>query len=163
MSQSRKRWFLDTEFSEDGRTIDLISIALVCEDGREYYAVSSDFDPAKCNGWVCKNVLPKLPPVGTLWRSRTTIATQIRDLLLADGEPEIWGYFADYDWVALCQLYGTMEDLPKGFPYWCRDLKQLMAERRVKRADLPPDGPDEHSALADARWVRDAYSMVVGR
>lgn len=32
---------------------------------------------------------------------------------------------ADYDWVVLCQLYGTMMDLPKGWPMYCRDVKQL--------------------------------------
>jgi 3' exoribonuclease, RNase T-like len=34
--------FYDTEFIEDGRTIDLISIGMVAEDGREYYAVNRD-------------------------------------------------------------------------------------------------------------------------
>ncbi len=29
------RYFLDTEFYEDGKTIDLISIGIVAEDGRE--------------------------------------------------------------------------------------------------------------------------------
>lgn len=34
------RYWYDTEFLEDGRTIDLISIGIVAEDGREYYAVN---------------------------------------------------------------------------------------------------------------------------
>ena len=34
------RYFYDTEFLEDGETIDLISIGIVAEDGREYYAVT---------------------------------------------------------------------------------------------------------------------------
>ena len=38
------RFFIDTEFVEDGKTIDLISIGIVCEDGREFYAVSTEFD-----------------------------------------------------------------------------------------------------------------------
>jgi hypothetical protein len=29
------RYWLDTEFIEDGKTIDLISIGIVAEDGRE--------------------------------------------------------------------------------------------------------------------------------
>lgn len=36
------RYFFDTEFHEDGQTIDLISIGIVAEDGREFYAVSRD-------------------------------------------------------------------------------------------------------------------------
>ena len=48
------KYFLDTEFIEGTQTvlsifktkptIDLISIGLVCEDGREYYAISKDFN-----------------------------------------------------------------------------------------------------------------------
>ena len=56
------RYFYDSEFIEDGVIIDLVSIGVVCEDGREYYAVSSEFNPDKAGPWVRRNVLPKLPP-----------------------------------------------------------------------------------------------------
>ena len=39
------RYFYDCEFIEDGRTIDLVSIGVVDEHGREFYAVSTEFDP----------------------------------------------------------------------------------------------------------------------
>jgi hypothetical protein len=69
------RLFYDCEFHEDGERIDLISIGLVSEDGREYYAVNgdltdSDRDPFTgktpwqriiSNPWLVKNVLPSLP------------------------------------------------------------------------------------------------------
>jgi hypothetical protein len=65
------RYFYDTEFIEDGRTIELISIGVAAEDGREYYAVSTEFDPERAGSWVRANVLPKLPPPASqLWRSR---------------------------------------------------------------------------------------------
>ena len=38
------RFFYDCEFIEDGRTIDLVSIGVVDENGREFYAVSTEFD-----------------------------------------------------------------------------------------------------------------------
>src|SRR5687767_15414314 len=40
-----RRFFYDTEFIEDGTTIDLVSIGVVDETGREFYAVSTQFDP----------------------------------------------------------------------------------------------------------------------
>ncbi len=46
------RYFYDTEFIEDGETIELVSIGIVGEDGSEYYAVSTDFNPAHANAWV---------------------------------------------------------------------------------------------------------------
>lgn len=158
-----RRWFLGTEFNEDGRTIDLISIALVSEDGLVYYAVSEEFDAEKCNDFVKKNVLPKLPPRDRrTWKPREQIARDVQSFLLLGGtEPQVWGYFADYDWVVLCQLYGPMINLPKGFPFWCRDLKQLMEERGVKKEDLPSEDPaGEHNALADALWIRSAYEWI---
>ncbi|MGH8862698.1 MAG: polyadenylate-specific 3'-exoribonuclease AS, partial [Jatrophihabitantaceae bacterium] len=40
------RFFYDCEFIEDGRTIELVSIGVVDESGREFYAVSTEFDPS---------------------------------------------------------------------------------------------------------------------
>ena len=50
------RYYLDTEFIEDGKTIDLISIGLVSEDGREYYAINYNCDFSKASEWwVCRD------------------------------------------------------------------------------------------------------------
>jgi hypothetical protein len=58
--------FYDCEFLEDGRTIDLISIGLVAEDDREYYAVASDapWDQIRKHDWLVRNVVPSLPITG---------------------------------------------------------------------------------------------------
>lgn len=60
------RVFFDTEFVEDGHTIDLISIGMATDNGREYYAVSSEFDMAAlaANPWLVENVWPSLPRIG---------------------------------------------------------------------------------------------------
>lgn len=59
------RIYYDTEFLEDGSTIELISIGLVSEDDREYYAVSSDmpFKRIMKHDWLVRNVVPSLPLV----------------------------------------------------------------------------------------------------
>jgi hypothetical protein len=56
----------DCEFLEDGRTIELISIGMVCDDGREYYAVNADapWERIRKNDWLIRNVLPSLPITG---------------------------------------------------------------------------------------------------
>lgn len=41
---------------------------------------------------------------------------------------EFYAYYADYDWVVFCWLFGKMVKLPKGFPKYCRDLKQTIDE-----------------------------------
>lgn len=60
------RYFYDTEFIEDGKTIDLISIGIVAEDGREYYAVNSDapMNRIRGNDWLVRNVVSSLPVTG---------------------------------------------------------------------------------------------------
>ena len=56
-----------------------MSIGVVGDDGREYYAVSTEFDPDRAGSWVRANVLPKLPsPSSQVWRTRR----RIRDDLL---------------------------------------------------------------------------------
>lgn len=148
-------WF-DTEFIEDGRTIDLLSIGLVREDGEQYYAEIAETDRSRASPWVKENVLPFLKgPV----LHRESIA---RSLIHFAGEkPEFWAYYADYDWVALCQLYGTMMDLPKGWPMYCRDIKQWCD--MLGNPTLPKQGKSEHHALADALWNRSAWEFLSTR
>ncbi len=149
------RYFYDTEFIEDGRTIELISIGVVAEDGREYYAVSTEFDPDRAGGWVRANVLPKLPPPASqLWRSRRQIRLDLEDFFGVSGvdatDPiELWAWIAAYDHVALCQLWGTMPELPRALPRFTRELRQLWEDRGCP--PMPPRSRDAHDALVDAR------------
>lgn len=57
--------YIDSEFLEDGTTIELISIAYVDENGAAYYAVNADMpvDRIRTHDWLCKNVVPHLPLV----------------------------------------------------------------------------------------------------
>lgn len=152
-----KIWF-DTEFIEDGKTIDLISIGLVREDGATLYLESRECNLDRASQWVKDNVIVHL--TGERW-DRAAIASQIKQF--AGEKPEFWAYYADYDWVVLCQLYGTMMDLPKGWPMFCRDLKQLTDDvGRRGRIELPKQTDLEHHALSDAQWTRDAWLYVDG-
>ena len=112
------RYFYDTEFIENGSTIDLVSIGIVAEDGREYYAVSTDADHTKANKWVREHVLDKLPnPSSPLWRSREQIRTEVYEFLTASpGRPELWAWIGAYDHVVFAQLWGDMSSLPSDMP-----------------------------------------------
>jgi hypothetical protein len=147
------RFWVDTEFIEDGKTIDLISIGIVSDDARFYYAESEECDLSRASDWVNQNVVPHLHGPR---KPRSVIAEEVRQFM---GEkPEIWAYYADYDWVTLCQLYGTMMDLPKGWPMYCRDLKQWCDQ--LGHTKLPEQTGDEHHALEDARWVQMAWYFL---
>jgi hypothetical protein len=173
------RYFVDTEFIEDGNTIDLLSLGIVAEDGRDNYWQSIECHRDRANDWVKANVLPQLEHIGCgrdktstfyspcggpdipscSWRPRWAIVSELLHFCDAEqhGPPEFWGYYADYDWVAICQLFGRMIDLPKTWPMYCRDIKQWCDE--LGNPKLPPQ-TGEHHALADAQWNRAAWQFL---
>ena len=57
------QYFYDTEFIENGRTIDLVSIGVVAEDGREFYAVSKEFDANAAGPWAVSYTHLTLPTI----------------------------------------------------------------------------------------------------
>lgn len=154
------KYFYDTEFIEDGKTIDLISIGIVAEDGREYYAISTEFDYTKASDWVKENVLVHLPGADRVWKSRAGIAEDLVKFCDPEkyGKPEFWGYYSAYDHVALCQLFGQMVNLPKRWPMYTNDIKQLC--KSLGDPQLPPQGKNKHHALADARWNKQAWEFL---
>ena len=158
------KFFLDTEFVENGKTIDLISIGMVTLSGAEFYKVSTEARLDLASPWVREHVLPSLPSYSDkAWMDRDNIRRNLESFVTnwGDGEKnEFWGYYADYDWVALCQLFGTMMDLPKRFPRFCMDLKQYSV--MCGNPEHPKQESGAHNALEDARWNRKLYTFLRG-
>lgn len=221
------KYFLDTEFIEAfhkpwfGKRrhfIDLISIGIRCEDGRELHLISSEYDYSKASMWVRQNVIhplyletvpegarmtdPEIPGTAqyilqhnfhkSYGRPNKEIAEEI--IKFTQGElnfaliydqdsnpvyfPEFYGYFCDYDWVVFCALFGTMMDLPKGYPMYCIDLKQMLDDKAKHYAAVynmpfevmldklkadpkyPKNDEHEHNAIADARWNEKLLNFI---
>ena len=179
------RYWYDCEFLEDGRTIDLISIGIVVEDGREYYAVNDEIRTnnrlerrIRRHDWLMANVVPSLPKPSGDWslnmpkswlfdynsplvKRPEKIADEVAAFLLADGPPELWADYGAYDHVALCWLWGPMIDLPSGLPMFTRDIQQEAA--RLGVTDLPQQTEGLHNALADARHCRTRWEFLTGQ
>ena len=162
------KYFLDTEFVEDGETIMPISLALVSEGGRELY-IEFEFDEAKAvaHDFVRQNVLPHLQ--GQERHTRERAAERIIDFLdlhpraPAESKPkpiEFWAYYADYAWVLFCQIFGTMMDLPNGCPKLCMDLQQLWIQLGCQAGVKPPKPEKDHNALEDAKWNMEFYKRL---
>jgi len=151
------RYYFDTEFIERPCTIDLISIGIVSQDNRELYLESSEVDRGEFDEWLLANVAPHLQGRGV---PRPTIRDAIIDFIGNDPRPQFWAYFADYDWVVFCWLFGRMVDLPPHFPRYCRDFKQYMDEHGIKRSQLPEKPASAHNALSDAQWLKRAYETA---
>lgn len=81
-------------------------------------------------------------------------------------KPEFWAYYCNYDWVVFCQLFGKMIDLPKGFPMFCMDLKNLMEFKGLTKEwkqQVCPDPVGEHNALVDAYWNLKLWESINGQ
>lgn len=145
---------------------------MVKATGEEYYAVSSEFDThyVTSNAWLRENVWSQLPtfPGDVLdlahpqVKTRAQIAAEVRAFVLSHPDPQLCAYFGAYDHVVLCQLFGSMVDLPDGFPKFTFDLKQRMTEKGLKKEHLPEQETGNHNALHDARWVRTASYYLDG-
>jgi len=180
------KYFLDTEFIEDffediaGKKrhfVDLISIGIKCEDGREFYEISSEYSYDDASDWVKKNVIePMYKELSSaeqrrwdisefhkyIGKTHKEIAKLLKDFVLLPSMEsskknniEFYAYYGDYDWVALCSLFGTMMDLPKQFPKFCFDLKQTLEEKKLNKDWKKQHCPDPvgiHNALVDAKW-----------
>lgn len=174
--------YYDTEFLEDGRTIDLISIGMVTADGREYYAVNSKMPVWKIrrHPWLMENVVPALPMRADGGRNHAPvrddldlvdfrhpsmkkpglIAADVKDFILSTPDVELWAWYGSYDHVALAQLFGRMIDLPDGVPMWTNDLRQEV--HRLGNPQMPVQQAGQHNALADARYNRVMGGYLAG-
>lgn len=180
---SNNRWTYDTEFHENGKTIDFISIGAVSLDtGKEYYAVSNEFDTRAVakNQWLMDNVMTSIrheqfivhdfegkPAVRDIYvtdpaaKSRAEIAADLKDLLIAPGleRPELWAWFGAYDHVCFAQLYGKMIDLPPGMTMRTNDIGTLVDLAGGARIPAQPAG--HHNALDDARHNVIRYNYLM--
>lgn len=156
------RYFMDTEFNQYGTFVELISIGIVAEDGREYYAQNQNADMSKSPEFVREHVVPLLD--NTSWKPIQQIRKEVtdffRDVIWKDEDSVIWTYFGNYDWVAFCgTIFGDMAELPEGVPWKRYDLSQYAFHLGVKASDVPKP-KQNHNALADARWNKEVYNYL---
>jgi hypothetical protein len=170
------RYFYDCEFLEDGKTIEMISIGMVDDRGRELYAVNRNAPWARIatHPWLMANVVPSLPQeavTGADYNAagvdlahpdvmdRADLADAVAEFLRTDGdELELWAWYGAYDHVAVMQLWGPMIDKPDGIPMFTNDLQQEW--RRLGSPALPEQAAGLHNALADARHLKACFDAL---
>jgi hypothetical protein len=87
---------------------------------------------------------------------------------------ELYGYYSAYDHVGLCWLFGVMNDLPDGMPWYTIDLKQELERKRViygnetpniywvelEKQNSYPKQTLEHNALQDAIFNKRLHEFI---
>lgn len=153
--------FLDTEFTKLERP-DLISLALVAENGCEFYAERTDYDPRQCSEFVREHVLPLLGRVEGAGCSRMDLTHRLRDWVAQFSEPATFVFDSPKDWHLLAvAILGRPKKTPPGDFGKQKFLDSSVFSHalfeKASSSTYTPELP-EHHALADARALRAGYT-----
>lgn len=153
------KYFIDTEFNQEGPDVELITLGIVREDEQKFYAFNTDINLTLLDDWLQKNVVANLRLDEAFHGTPKDIKEKLFEWLQEDKTPwEFWGYYADYDWFLLTRLWGSFLKLPDKLPYLCYDVRQYM--KHVGMNDMPSHKGTLHNALDDAEWTRRGFEKV---
>jgi hypothetical protein len=152
--------FLDTEFTDFVRP-DLISIALVSEDGCEFYAERTDYHRDACSDFVRENVLPLLGRVPDSVCSRPNLTERLHEWFEQLTEPATIIFDDERDWLLLVDaiLGRTYRTPPANFGEPLHLDNSSICSPVFEQAQnfaYTRDWPLHH-ALADARALMAGY------
>ena len=177
--------FFDSEFTGLHQNTTLISIGLVAENGREFYAELVDYDESQVDEFVSKHVLSGLRfglerDVGhtdsidiehfTMKGDSFLVKEYLTQWLLQlDAPIEMWSDCLAYDWVLFCNLWGHAFSVPYKVYYIPFDLATLFKikgiDPNINRESFLewPDSEDKHNALWDARVIKACYEKAINQ
>ncbi|MFI7641919.1 hypothetical protein [Nonomuraea sp. NPDC049400] len=177
----------DTEFiSTMPGPAGTISIGVLDDAGRKFYAINRDVDLAvvAASPWLMANVVPHLP----LWRTATGLAwdsghpdyryvlppVQIAENLATyfsigysgAGSIRAFGWYGARDLVRIHDLYGDdWQMMPPQVPRRITELRDLLdqagVDRPPSRAELLGAEATEHHALADTEYHRALHRLAM--
>jgi len=175
--------FFDTEFTGLRQRTTLISIGLISECGKTFYAEVMDYDKFQVDRWIQENVIDKLIlndwAFGTkVEGDNTKVKCSLHDLryyisqwLGQFEQVEMWSDCLAYDWVLFCNIFGSAFNVPENVYYIPFDICTLFKFRGID-----PDISREkyafgevyaemlkmkHNALADAKIIKMCHDKLM--
>lgn len=175
--------FFDFEMTGLHQKTTPISLGLVSEDGKTFYAEFSDYETKQLNDWLNENVIQNLrfnndyssmPKTDFDHRAMKGDKKQVSCYLqewLSQFENtvgvEMWGDVLAYDWVLFCELFDavdTAERLPKVIYYIPFDISTLMRAKGidpdVNREEFCGIFGKKHNSLHDAKIIKACYERL---
>lgn len=146
------RYYLDCEFN--GFKGELLSLALVREDGKQLYLINEEYDPEMLDPWVEENVMPIMYEATSDLGENEIAGTKLSafpaylyDYLRGDAEPVVVADWPDdIRYFCECLIVGPGEII--NIP----GIKFEVHRVDAYPTDLP--GAVQHNALWDARVLR---------
>lgn len=181
--------FFDTEFTGLHQNTTLISIGIVSEDDRTFYAEFTDYDKSQVDDWIKENVISRLKfndeekqkqstvPFLTDgvnyngFGDTETVKEYLTEWLSQFEQIEIWSDCLSYDWVLFNQIFGHAFNIPKNIYYIPFDICTLFKVKGVDTdisrekygcGEVYSEFP-KHNALWDARVIKMCYDKLMDR
>lgn len=174
--------FFDCEFTGLRQNTTLISIGLVTENNKTFYAEFTDYDESQVDDWLRHTVIDKLRlqsfnidtdyhPYGdsvVIAGTRKDVGYALDHWLHRFEFVEIWSDCLAYDWILLCELFGGAYDVPNNVYYIPFDIRTLFKikgiDPDIRREDFAEvstvehwGGIPRHNALCGACVLRACY------
>ncbi len=152
--------FLDTEFTQFTAP-ELLSMALVAEDGRELYAECNGYSPDRCSDFVRETVTPLLGRVPGAACTSKELGERLNAWFQGLGESAIvvYDFKTDWDLLALA-MQGHETNRPMNQYAAALQLNNSTITHpefeKAQQAAFSADWP-QHHALADARALLEGY------
>lgn len=178
--------FFDTEFTGLHKDTTLISIGLVDEDGRKFYAGLTDYDKSQVDNWLQENVIDNLMfnelEDGVI-EDMPNIDFIVNDLLYIKGNStfvrhqlnlwlskydsvEVWSDCLAYDWVLFNHIFGHAFNIPSNVYYIPFDICTLFklkgVDPDINREEFAGIEGNKHNALHDAVVIKACYEKLIG-
>ena len=132
--------FFDTEFTGLHKDTTLVSIGIVDENGRSFYAEFSDYDKDQCDDWIKENVIKHLYLGNyehieisdnhiSVYGNKKFIKEKVEKWLSEYNEVNLISDCCHYDMVLFIDIFGSAFDLPKNVNPACHDINQDIAKK----------------------------------
>ena len=182
--------FFDTEFTGLHKDTTLISIGLVSQDGRTFYAELTDYNKNQVDEWIKKNVVDNLILDAYGFNSldeknlrikaeKDLVRVNLQRWLEQFEEVEFVSDVSHYDMVLLIDLaYGHGLNIPYGkVNSSCHDINQDIAQylkiSEINAFDFSRElfldlhnisiEGEKHNALYDAKVIKAIYEIIQNR
>lgn len=184
------RIFLDTEFTELSQQAQLISIALVAENGDWFYAELTDYDPNAASAWVRENVISlltgealpnaqfvhakaQMPCRGDIQDVHRALRRWFNRFGKEKNSIHIWADVLAWDWVLFCEVFTGAFAIPEQVFFIPFDLSTLLLTKgidpNITREELgkvevtiPKLKLAKHHALYDALLEKAVFERLNG-
>lgn len=177
-----RKIFFDSEFTGLHQKTTLISLGLVSECGKTFYAEFTDYDKSQVDSWIEENVIKKLTlqnfdfeknylpySDSVIFKGNTQeIKNALEHWLHQFGEVEMWSDCLSYDWVLFCQIWGHAFNVPKTIYYIPFDICTLFKEKGIDPdvnrekfgcGEVYSEMP-KHNSLWDAKVIKFCYEKL---